>query len=336
MSHATHANASLTPKTRLKMARLIVDHAVPIPQAAQRFMVSYRTAKKWAERYQDEGPQGMLDRSSSRHAQAKKTPAPVVRKIVHIRLKQRLGPVEIADRLGMSSSTVHAVLVRCRLNRLSYLDRVTGEPIRRYEHERPGDLLHQDVKKLGKIPDGGGWRYVGIEQGLKNKAKTAKRTGVGYSASRHPRIGTCYLHTVIDDHSRVAYVEAHDDEKAITAAGVLRRAVAWFAARGVVVKRVLTDNGSCYKSHLWHDTCAALGISAKKTRPYRPQTNGKIERFHRTLVDGWAYKRLYRSETARIAALPSWVHEYNHHRPHSAIGKTPPITRLNNLAGHHS
>ncbi|WP_193608384.1 helix-turn-helix domain-containing protein, partial [Nocardioides lijunqiniae] len=197
MSHATHANAALTPKTRLKMARLIVDDEWPIAQVARQFMVSYKTAKKWAERYREEGPDGMLDRSSARHTQAKKTPAPVVRKIVHVRLKQRLGPVEIADRLDMAPSTVHAVLVRCRLNRLSYLDRVTGEQIRRYEHERPGDLLHQDVKKLGKIPDGGGWRYVGIEQGLKNKATTARRTGAGYSPSRHPRIGTCYLHTVI-------------------------------------------------------------------------------------------------------------------------------------------
>ena len=134
-------------------------------------------------------------------------------------------------------------------------------------------------------------------------------------------IGTCYLHTVIDDHSRVAYVEAHDDETKETAAAVLRNAVAWFAERGVTVQRVLSDNGSCYKSHLWRDTCADLGITPKRTRPYRPQTNGKIERFHRTLAEGWAFKKFYNSESARLAALPAWVHEYNHHRPHSAIGK---------------
>jgi transposase InsO family protein len=236
----------------------------------------------------------------------------------------------------MPASTVHAVLVRCRLNRLSHIDRATGEPIRRYEHERPGDLLHMDVKKLGKVPDGGGWRYVGREQGGRNRAATVARTGTPKSKYRQPLIGTCFLHTVIDDHSRVAYVEARDDETKDTASQVLRNAVAWFADRGVTVRRVLTDNGGCYRSLLWRDTCAELGILHKRTRPYRPQTNGKIERFHRTLVEGWAFKKFYNSETARLAALPAWVHEYNHHRPHSAIGKRSPITRLDNLAGHHS
>jgi transposase InsO family protein len=315
------------------MARLIVDHGWPPARAAERFMTSWKTAKKWADRYAAEGPAGMNDRSSARQTQAGKTPQPVVRKIVHIRLKQRLGPVEIADQLDMASSTVHAVLVRCRINRLAYLDRVSGDPIRRYEHEHPGDLLHQDVKKLGKVPDGGGWRFVGKQQGDKNKARTAQRTG--RSATRHPIIGTCYLHTVIDDHSRVSYVEAHDDETAVTATAVLERAVAWFAERGVTIQRVLTDNGACYRSHLWAETCAELGIKHKRTRPYRPQTNGKIERFHRTLAEGWAFKKLYSSETARLAALPAWIHHYNHHRPHSAIGKAAPITRLDNLAGHH-
>jgi transposase InsO family protein len=323
VSHATHANAALTPRARLQMARLIVEEDWPIPRAAERFMVAYKTAKKWADRYRAQGPAGMTDRSSAPRRQPNRTPAPMVRKIVHLRIKQRLGPVEIADRLGMASSTVHAVLVRCRLNRLSHLDRVTGEPIRRYEHERPGDLLHQDVKKLGRIPDGGGWRYVGRQQGKKNRVQTPDK----------PRSN---LHTVLDDYSRVAYVEAHDDETAATAAAVLERAVAWFAARGVTVERVLTDNGSCYRSHLWRDTCAELGIKPKRTRPYRPQTNGKIERFHRTLAEGWAFKKFYSSESARLAALPSWVHQYNHHRPHSAIGKQAPITRLDNLAGHHS
>jgi transposase InsO family protein len=334
MSHATHANAALTPRARLKMARLIIDHGWPPARAAERFMTSWKTAKKWADRYAAEGSAGMTDRSSARHTQAKRTPRPMVRKIVHIRLKQRLGPVEIANRLDMASSTVHAVLVRCRINRLTHLDRVTGDPIRRYEHEHPGDLLHQDVKKLGKVPDGGGWRFVGKQQGDKNKARTAQRTG--RSTTYHPIIGTCYLHTVIDDHSRVGYVEAHDDETAATAAAVLERAVAWFAERGVIVQRVLTDNGSCYRSHLWADTCAELGIKHKRTRPYRPQTNGKIERFHRTLAEGWAFKKFYSSETARLAALPAWIHHYNHHRPHSAIGKAAPITRLDNLAGHHN
>jgi transposase InsO family protein len=336
VSHATHANAALTPRARLRLARLIVDQHWPVPRAAERYDVSWKTAKKWADRYEAEGPAGMVDRSSRPRRQPNRTPAAVVRKIVHLRWKQRLGPVEIGDRLEMPSSTVHAVLVRCRLNRLSHLDRVTGEPIRRYEHERPGDLLHMDVKKLGKVPDGGGWRYVGREQGGRNRAATAARTGTPKSKYRQPLIGTCFLHTVIDDHSRVAYVEARDDETKDTASQVLRNAVAWFADRGVTVRRVLTDNGGCYRSFLWRDTCAELGIVHKRTRPYRPQTNGKIERFHRTLVEGWAFKKFYTSETARLAALPAWIHEYNHHRPHSAIGKRSPITRLDNLAGHHS
>jgi transposase InsO family protein len=333
MSHASHANAALTPRTRLRLALLVVEAGWSIPRAAERFDVSWRTAKKWADRYRAEGPAGMVDRSSARHHQPNRTPAPVVRKIVHLRWKQRLGPILIGDRLGLPASTVHAVLVRCRINRLSHLDRATGEPIRRYEHTHPGDLLHVDVKKLGRVPDGGGWRYVGRQQGTRNKATTPDlpRNKWGNALT-----GTCYLHTVIDDHSRVAYVEAHDDETSQTATQVLRNAVAWFAERGVVVQRVLSDNGSCYRSTLWHQTCADLAITAKKTRPYRPQTNGKIERFHRTLAEGWAFNKFYTSETARLAALPAWIHQYNHHRPHSAIGKCSPITRLNNLAGHHT
>ena len=336
MSHATHANAALTPRARFKLARLIVDRGWSPARAAERYDVSWKTAKKWAERYKAEGPDGMRDRSSRPRHQPNRTPAPVVRKIVHLRWKRRLGPVEIGDRLEMPSSTVHAVLVRCRLNRLTHIDRATGEPIRRYEHEKPGDMLHMDVKKLGKVPDGGGWRYVGREQGERNRAATAARTGAPKSKYSQPLVGTCFLHTVIDDHSRVAYVEARDDETKETATEVLRNAVAWFAERGVTVQRVLTDNGGCYRSFLWRDTCAELGVTPKRTRPYRPQTNGKIERFHRTLVEGWAFKKFYNSESARLAALPAWVHEYNHHRPHSAIGKCSPVTRLDNLAGHHT
>jgi transposase InsO family protein len=336
VSHATHSNAALTPRARLRLARLIVEEKWSPARAAERYDVSWRTAAKWAQRYREEGPAGMGDRSSRPRHQPNRTPAPVVRKIVHLRWKQRLGPVEIGDRLGMASSTVHAVLVRCRLNRLTHIDRATGEPIRRYEHDHPGDLIHVDVKKLGRVPDGGGWRYVGREQGRWNRAATAARTGAPKSKYSKPLVGTCYLHTVIDDHSRVAYVEAHDDETKETAAAVLRNAVAWFAVRGVRVQRVLSDNGGAYRSYLWRDTCAELGVIPKRTRPYRPQTNGKIERFHRTLAEGWAFKKFYNSESARLAALPAWVHQYNHHRPHSAIGKRSPITRLDNLAGHHT
>ena len=329
MSHATHANAALTPRARLRLARLIVDRDWTPARAAERYDVSWRTAAKWAARYRAEGPAGMVDRSSRPHRQPNRTPVPMVRKIVHLRWKQRLGPVQIGDRLGMPASTVHAVLVRCRLNRLTHIDRATGEPIRRYEHEQPGDLIHVDVKKLGNVPDGGGWRYLGKQQGDRNKATTAIRTG--RTNTGHPRIGTAFVHTVIDDHSRVAYAEVHDDETAATATAVLLNAVAWFRDRGVIVERVLSDNGPAYRSFLWRDTCAELGIKVKKTRPYRPQTNGKIERFHRTMAEGWAFKKFYNSESARRAALPAWIHEYNHHRPHTAIGKAAPITRLDNL-----
>ena len=270
----------------------------------------------------------MGDRSSRPHRSPTRTPEPVKRKIVHLRWKQRLSAAEISWRLDVPASTVHAVLVRCRLHRLGHVDQRTGEPIRRYEHDKPGALIHVDVKKLGNIPDGGGWRYVGRQQGKKNRTGTP---GARRSSHRDTILGTGFVHTVIDDHSRVAYAEIHDDETAQTATAVLRRAVAWFAARGVSVERVLSDNGSCYRSRLWTQTCAELGINAKKTRPYRPQTNGKIERFHRTLADGWAFRRFYPTEKARRAALPGWLHTYNHHRRHSAIGKVPPITRLTNL-----
>jgi len=329
----SHANAALTPKARLKLARLVVDDGWPIARAAERFQVSWPTAKRWVQRYRQGGEAGMQDRSSRPGSQPNRTSQPLVRKIVHLRWKQRLGPVAIADKVGLAASTVHAVLVRCRLNRLSHLDRCTGEPVRRYEHDTPGAMLHVDVKKLGNIPDGGGWRYVGRVQGEKHRSATA---GKPRNKHHNPMIGTAFVHTVLDDHSRVAYAEIHDDETAATAVAVLRRAVAWFAARGVTTQRVLSDNGSCYRSHAWRDTCLELGITHKRTRPYRPQTNGKIERFHRTLADGWAFKRLYTSESARRKALPAWLHEYNHHRPHTAIGKTPPITRLTNLPGQYT
>ncbi|SDS32390.1 IS481 family transposase [Microterricola viridarii] len=329
----SHANAALTPRQRLRMARLIVDDRWPISQAARQFNCSWPTAKRWAERYAAMGEDGMQDRSSRPHRNPNRTPQRLVRKIVHLRWKKRLGPVAIGAKVGMPASTVHAVLTRCRLNRLSHVDKRTGEVVRRYEHDKPGAMIHVDVKKLGNIPDGGGWRYLGKQQGGKNRAATV---GAGRSKRRQPLVGTAFVHTVIDDHSRVAYAEIHADEQAVTAVGVLRRAVSWFAARGITVERVLSDNGSAYKSHLWRDTCTELNITPKKTRPYRPQTNGKIERFHRTLADGWAFSRFYASESARRNALPVWLHEYNHHRPHTAIGSKPPISRLTNLAGQYS
>ncbi|WP_409333268.1 IS481 family transposase [Trujillonella humicola] len=329
----SHANAALTPRHRLRLARAVVEDGWSISYAAAVFNVAWPTAKRWAHRYRSEGPAGMVDRSSRPHSSPRRTPQPVVRKIVHLRWKQRLGPVAIADRVGVAPSTAHAVLRRCRINRLSHVDRATGEPIRRYERERPGELIHVDVKKLGNIPDGGGWRYVGRAQGERNRAATP-----GKPRNKHydPKMGTAFVHTVIDDHSRVAYAEIHDDETAATAIGVLRNAVTWFADRGITVERVLSDNGSAYRAHAWRDACTDLGITPKRTRPYRPQTNGKIERFHRTMAQGWAFRRQYLSESARRRALPAWLHEYNHHRPHTATENRPPITRLTNLSGQYS
>ncbi len=285
----SHPNATLTPRTRLRLARLIVEQGWTCTEAAKMFMVAARTARKWAERYRREGAAGMADRSCRpHHSPTKTSPAPV-RQIVRLRWRHRLGPVQIGGRLGLPASTVHAVLTRCRINRLSRIDRVTGEPLRRYEHDHPGSLIHVDVTKFGNIPDGGGHRFVGRAQGDRNRAATP---GKPRNAHRKPKIGTAFVHTVLDDHSRVAYAEIHADETAATA--VLRRAVAWFAARGVTVERVLSDNGSAYRSHAWRGTRAELEITPKRTRPYRPRTNGKIERFHRTLSEGWAYARFYR------------------------------------------
>lgn len=328
----SHANAALTPRHRLKVARLVVQDGYPISEVAARFQCSWPTVKRWVDRYLD-GDRDMQDRSSRPHTMPTKTSPQVTKRLVSLRLRLREGPVQLAARCGVAPSTAHQILTRCRLNRLAHLDRATGEPVRRYEHPHPGSMIHVDVKKLGNIPDGGGWRYVGRSQGRKNRASTP---GKAKNAHHHPRMGHAFVHTVIDDYSRVGYAEVHDDETAAAAAAVLRRAVAWFADRGITVERVLSDNGGAYRSHLWRDTCAELGITPTRTRPYRPQTNGKIERFHRTLADGWAYARHYTSETERRDALPAWLHSYNHHRPHSACGNQPPINRLTNLPGQYT
>jgi transposase InsO family protein len=315
------------------LARRVVEDGWPVVRAAEHFHVSWPTAKRWASRYVAMGPAGMTDRSSRPLHSPYRTAAPVVRRIVELRWRHRLSPMAIASRLSMPASTVHAVLVRCRLNRLSHIDIRTGEIIRRYEYSHPGALIHVDVKKLGNIPDGGGWRYVGRTQGNKNRAATP---GVTRSSRRDIKLGHAFVHTVIDDHSRVAYAEIHSDETATTAIAVLGRAIAWLATRGVTVEKVLSDNGSCYRSHAWRQACADLHITHKRTRAYRPQTNGKIERFHRTMAAEWAFARHYPNERTRRSALPAWLHTYNHHRQHSAIGKVPPITRLTNLPGQYT
>jgi transposase InsO family protein len=326
-----HRNAPLSELGRLRLARCVVEDGWPLRRAAERFQVSHTTAARWAGRYRQLGQAGMADRPSRPHASPRRTPERAERRIVGLRVSRRLGPARIASRLGMHASTVHAVLARYGCPPLAHLDRGSGAPVRRYERERPGELVHVDVKKLGNIPDGGGWRVTGVVQGLKNKrATTSERKG------SHPVIGYSCLHTALDDHTRLAYTEILPDERKETAAAFLARAHAWFAATGITIERVISDNGACYRSRDWAAACAELGITHKRTRPYRPQTNGKVERFHRTLADEWAYAQPYASETQRRQALDPWLHLYNHHRGHTALGGLPPASRVTNLSGQHS
>ena len=326
-----HSNAALTPRHRLKVARLVVEERWPINEVAARFQVSWPTVKRWVDRYL--AGESMEDRSSRPQTSPNKTSRAVTKRCISLRMRLREGPVQLAARLGIAPSTVHRILCSARLHRLSYIARATSEPIRRYEHSHPGSLVHVDVKKIGNIPDGGGWRYVGRRQGEKNRAATPGKPRNQYGG---PILGYAFVHTVIDDHSRVAYTEVHDDETAITAVAVLHRAVDWLAGRGVSIERVLSDDGGAYRSHLWRDTCEALSITPKRTRPYRPQTNGKVERFHRTMADGWAYARCYTSEQERRDALAGWIHQYNQDRPHTACGNQPPFSRLINVPGQYS
>jgi len=316
-----HRNAPLSETGRLRLARCVVEEGWSLRRAAERFQVSPTTAQRWVGRYRQVGPAGMVDRPSRPHRSPRRTPPRRERRIIKLRVTRRWGPARIAYHLRLAPSTVHRVLSRWGLARLSWLDRATGRPIRRYEHAAPGELIHVDVKKLGKIPDGGGWRMLGRHRG---RAHSGQR-GRGYH----------YLHTALDDHSRLAYSELLTDERKDTAAAFWRRANAWFTNQGVVVRRVLTDNGSCYRSRVF---AAALGttVAHKRTRPYRPQTNGKVERFHRTLADEWAYARLYRTDTERCDAYPAWLHTYNHHRGHTALGGLPPASRVPNLSGQNS
>jgi transposase InsO family protein len=324
-----HRNAPLSETGRLRLARCVVDDGWPL-RAAERFQVSHTTAARWAARYRQAGAAGMADRPSKPRSSPARTPRRTERRIVGLRVSKRLGPARIAFRLGLAPSTVHAVLVRYACPRLAHLDRGTGVPVRRYERDRPGELVHVDVKKLGNIPDGGGHRVLGNAQGRRNRQAhpSPRRTRYG-----NPVLGYGYLHTALDDHSRLAYTEILADETKDTAAAFLARAAAWYAAAGITIERVLSDNGSCYRSKAWAATCADLGIIPKRTRPYRPQTNGKVERFHRTLADEWAYARPYTTETERRAALDPWLHTYNHHRGHTALKGLPPASRVTNLSG---
>jgi transposase InsO family protein len=327
----SHANAKLAPRGRLALARCVVDDRWPLRRAAERFQVSVGTAKRWADRYREHpelGVAGMVDRPSRPLRWPRRTPTRVERRIIKVRVLRRWGPARIGWLLGLHPSTVHRVLVRYRLARLAGMDRATGRVIRRYEHAVPGDLVHVDVKKLGRIPDGGGHRVTDRATGNANKKAT---TTARYPHGR-PRIGYSYLHTALDDHSRLAYTEILHDETKETAAAFWTRAHAWFANHGITVRRVLTDNGSCYRSGLFAKTLGDQ-IKHKRTRPYRPQTNGKVERFHRTLADEWAYARAYHSDSERAATFTEWLHTYNHHRGHTALGGHPPASRVPNLSG---
>jgi transposase InsO family protein len=334
-----HRNAPLTELGRLRLARVIVDDGWPLRRAAERFQVSVTTAARWSARYRHHGPAGMSDRSSRPHRSPRLTKRRLVKKVIHERTKRGWGPARIGPRVGLAPSTVAKILHREGLPRLADVDLATRQElrrkIRRYEHEHPGDLLHIDIKKLGNIPDGGGWRIHGKTIGRANSAAhrdpDRPRTVPGRA-----NLGYSYIHAAVDDHSRLAYAEILNDEKASTTAAFYKRAHAWYAHHGIQIRAVLTDNGSAYRSRIFAEALAETDTIHRRTRPRRPQTNGKVERFNRTLATEWAYARPYPTEKARRTALPRWLHIYNHHRHHTALGGHPPASRVPNLCGQYS
>jgi transposase InsO family protein len=313
-----HRNAPLTPQGRLRLCQRI-EAGWTVAAAAESMNISRQCAHKWWRRYRDEGLGGLEDRSSRPRSCPHRTPARLERRIVALRQSRKLGPARLAGIVDVPASTVHRVLVRHGLNRLRWMDRPTGRVIRRIETSRCGELVHIDVKKLARVPPGGGHRILGRSTETRRRQQ---RRGDSYR----------YVHTAIDAYSRLAYSEFAGPENTVNCVAFLDRAVAWFATQAITVERVLTDNGNGYRSIAWRDRCAELGIGHKRTRPYRPATNGKVERFNRTLADEWAYARLWKSETSRARALDRFLHRYNHHRHHTAIGG-PPASRVTNLAG---
>ena len=310
-----HGNARTCPHSR-RLAIRRVEEGWSVARAAEAVGVSVRTLSKWLRRYREEGEQGLYDRSSAPRVVPHRTSE---ERVVAIAALRRLGMTgaEIAECLGMAHSTVSAVQTRIGLGKRSRLE--PPEPPNRYERKRPGELLHIDVKKLGRIARPG-HRVTGTRR--------KRSRGVGWE----------FVHVCVDDATRLAYVEVLQDEKATTAVGFLRRAIAHYRTHGIQVERVMTDNGSCYRAAIHALACKALGLKHLRTRPYRPRTNGKAERFIRTMLAGWAYAAIYTNSNERRAALPGWLHHYNHHRPHSSLGRQPPIQRLealrrNNLAG---
>jgi transposase InsO family protein len=310
-----HRNARLTPRTRLELVRE-VEAGFAQAEVARRFRVSRATVAKWVRRHRQEGAPGLDDRSSAPHRHPRRTSAEAERRICAVRRSQGWGPHRIEWALGVARSTVYVVLRRHGLSRLDRLHRVSRQPVR-YEHPAPGDLLHLDVKKLGRIPEGGG-----------------KRIAPGFAETRsgpHSRrsLGVEYLHVAVDDHSRYAYVAVLPDERGPSCAAFLEQALAAFERRGVRVRRVLTDNARAYTvARRFRAVADAAGVRLKHTRPYRPQTNGKAERFIQILQDEWAYARPYRSNAERLRALPRWLYRYNHRRPHGGVGGAVPASRL--------
>ncbi len=310
----THRNARLTPVTRAELVRK-VQEGWPQAEVARLFRVSRATVAKWVRRFREGGLAGLRDRSSRPKRSPRLTVPPLVDAIRAARQEQGWGPHRIGWVLHMARSTVYAVLRRLGLHRLAWLHRTTREVVR-YEWSRPGDLVHLDVKKLGRIPFGGGKRF----------APSFAETHSGPSKGRS--LGVDFLHVAVDDHSRYAYVESLPNERGTTAAGFLERAIRHFRRQGVSIDRVLTDNGSCYRSRDFRDVAAAHAVRLKRTRPYRPQTNGKAEAFNKILQAEWAYIRPYSTNLERLDALPDFLAYYNQRRPHGGIGGAVPASRL--------
>ena len=322
-----HANAALSLNKRRLLCRRVVAERWTVTEAAAAAEVSVRCARKWVGRYLAEGDAGLVDRSSAPRAVVNRTSEERVEAIAALRRLRFTGP-EIAELLEMALSTVSGILTRIGMGKLG---RLGLEPAERYERARPGELIHIDVKKLGRIERGAGHRMTGRRRANPTRTDSAGR--------RRRQVGWEFVHVAIDDCTRLAYAEVLSDEKATTVVAFLRRAVAFFRRHGITVERLLTDNGSGYRSTIHAIACRALGIRHLRTRPYRPQTNGKAERLIRTMLGGWAYGALYRSSTERTAALDGWLWHYNHQRRHSALGHKPPIARLNertNLLGTYS
>jgi transposase InsO family protein len=313
-----HANAPLGPKGRETMVVRVLEQGWSRTEAALAAGVSERTCSKWLKRWRQEGRDGLLDRSSAPRSVPHRTPDGLVEAIVVLR-KLRMTAAEIALCLAMAVSTVSAVLLRVGLGKLSRLE--PPEPPNRYQRRHAGELVHVDVKKLGRIR-GAGHRVTGSRASQKKTRRNGKCVGVA---------GWEFVHVCVDDATRLAYVEVLDDEKGTTAAGFLQRAVAFYASHGIRVQRVMSDNGACYRSAIHAVACRALGLRHLRTRPYRPRTNGKAERFIRTMLAGWAYGPIYGSSRERTAALDGWLWTYNHRRPHGALSHQTPIARLNEL-----